>query len=175
MELQSLLLLIGAGLCLLHWLRKQTPYQREQRGLAPINRIALTQSTAFEHPKTTSDKERAVRLVSDIALHNDIVLFTCSELEQDATALSRLIHDVLEAVCDNVKVVDVGRDSSMSLGLEQSDGKPILPSVYVGGQFVGGQNAVLEALDNGELIAHLERAKIGFDRETAQAFMKRRS
>jgi len=127
-------------------------------------------------PQTTtspiSDKDCATRLVHGIALHNDIVLFTKTGLAEDKEAPSRLIHDILTALCPQIKVVDVSSDRDMHLGLPHADGNPILPCLYVGGDFIGDQNAVLRALDSGELVAQLEQAKIEFNKETAQALMQ---
>lgn len=110
-----------------------------------------------------SDKESAIRLVRGIALHNDVVLFTKQGLAEDQKAPSRLIYDVMTALCPEIKVVDVSGDSDMHMGLAQEDGEAILPCLYIGGKFIGDQAAVLEALQNGNLEKELQRARVSYD------------
>lgn len=121
----------------------------------------------IERVMPISDQESAKRLVKGIAFHNDVVLFTASGVSNDPEAPSRLLNDVLTALCSNIKVVDVSSDNDMHLGLPEKNGQPILPCVYVDGRLIGGQFEVLDAIKNGRFFEALDRATISYDFDVA--------
>ena len=87
---------------------------------------------------------------------NDVVLFMKGNPDFPQCGFSGRAVQVLQACGAKFASVDVLADPDVREGIKQFSNWPTIPQLYVGGEFVGGSDIMLEMYQNGELQKKLE-------------------
>ncbi len=87
---------------------------------------------------------------------NDVVLFMKGNPDVPLCGFSGRAVQVLQACGAKFASVDVLADPDVREGIKQFSNWPTIPQLYVGGEFVGGSDIMLEMYQNGELQKKLE-------------------
>ena len=86
----------------------------------------------------------------------DVVLFMKGNPDFPQCGFSGRAVQVLQACGAKFASVDVLADPDVREGIKQFSNWPTIPQLYVGGEFVGGSDIMLEMYQNGELQKKLE-------------------
>lgn len=89
---------------------------------------------------------------------NDVVLFMKGTPDFPQCGFSGRAVQVLKACGARFTAVDVLADSEIREGIKQYSNWPTIPQLYVGGEFVGGSDIMMEMYQNGELKKKLGEA-----------------
>lgn len=119
------------------------------RYLLPVSRFGRQYTTANEV------QERIGQLVKD----NKVVLFMKGTPDQPMCGFSRAvvqIMDIHEVARSNLSAHNVLEDEDIRQGIKEFTSWPTIPQVFIGGEFVGGCDIMLELHKSGELIEQLK-------------------
>ena len=101
--------------------------------------------------------------ISDIVQSNDVVLFMKGTPLFPQCGFSSRAIAILDHCGAQYETVDVLQDMEIRQGIKTFSDWPTIPQLYVGGEFVGGSDIMMEMFEAGELQQMIE------DRGTAQA------
>jgi monothiol glutaredoxin len=104
-----------------------------------------------------TDKEVLDMIQKEIA-GNTIVLFTKGTQEMPMCGFSARTIAVFKEMGRPFKTVDVLADPRIRQALSSHSNWPTIPQVFVGGQFIGGCDIVMEMFQKGELQPLVEKA-----------------
>jgi len=89
---------------------------------------------------------------------SDVVLFMKGTPDFPQCGFSGRAVQVLNACGARFTAVDVLADPEIRDGIKQYSNWPTIPQLYVGGEFVGGSDIMMEMYQNGELLKKLGEA-----------------
>ncbi|MCJ7421822.1 Grx4 family monothiol glutaredoxin [Sphingomicrobium astaxanthinifaciens] len=100
----------------------------------------------------TDIKTRIDALVKD---HQVVLFMKGSKLFPQCGFSSRAVA-ILDRLGTEFETVDVLQDQEIRQGIKDYSDWPTIPQLYVGGEFVGGSDIMMEMYESGELKAMLE-------------------
>ena len=89
--------------------------------------------------------------ISDIVQSNDVVLFMKGTPLFPQCGFSSKAIAILEHCGAQYESVDVLQDMEIRQGIKGFSDWPTIPQLYVGGEFVGGSDIMMEMYEAGEL------------------------
>jgi len=101
-------------------------------------------------------KERLDKIVRD----NKVVVFMKGVPDAPKCGFSNAVSQVLRMHGVTYEAFDVLADENLRQGIKEYSQWPTIPQVYIGGQFVGGCDIILQMHRSSELIDTLEAAGI---------------
>jgi monothiol glutaredoxin len=103
------------------------------------------------------DKERVARTVAE----HPIVIFGKGTREQPQCGFTARAIQVMAATGKPFEVVNIFDDPSIKPALVDHTEWPTTPQVFIGGEFVGGSDVVLELYESGDLQSRADAACTG--------------
>jgi monothiol glutaredoxin len=103
---------------------------------------------------TDSVNDRISSLVSE----NKVVLFMKGTPFFPQCGFSSTAIAILERLNVEFETVDVLADAEIRQGIKAYSDWPTIPQLYIGGEFVGGSDIMMEMFQDGELATLLEQA-----------------
>ena len=100
--------------------------------------------------------------ISDIVQGNDVVLFMKGTPLFPQCGFSSRAIAILDHCNAQYETVDVLQDMEIRQGIKSYSDWPTIPQLYVGGEFVGGSDIMMEMFEAGELqelVKDAERAE----------------
>lgn len=89
--------------------------------------------------------------IQDIVTSNKIVLFMKGTRIFPQCGFSMRAANILTHLGQPFETVDVLKDPEIRQGIKEFSSWPTIPQLYVGGEFVGGSDIMLELFESGEL------------------------
>jgi len=89
--------------------------------------------------------------LKEIVEGNDIVLFMKGSPDFPQCGFSGKAAQVLQGLGAKFASVDVLADNSVREGIKQYSNWPTIPQLYVGGEFIGGSDIMMEMYESGDL------------------------
>ena len=89
--------------------------------------------------------------ISDIVQSNDVVLFMKGTPLFPQCGFSSRAIAILDHCGAKYETVDVLQDMEIRQGIKSFSDWPTIPQLYVGGEFVGGSDIMMEMYEAGEL------------------------
>ena len=108
-------------------------------------------------PMTSDDQIRIDRIVKA----SPIVLFMKGSPLFPQCGFSSRAVAILNHLNAEFESVDVLQDQGVRQGIKAYSDWPTIPQLYVGGEFVGGSDIMMEMYESGELAALVQPAKAG--------------
>jgi monothiol glutaredoxin len=103
---------------------------------------------------TDAVNDRIASLVSE----NKVVLFMKGTPFFPQCGFSSTAIAILERLNVEFEAVDVLADAEIRQGIKAYSDWPTIPQLYIGGEFVGGSDIMMEMFQDGELATLLEQA-----------------
>ena len=94
-----------------------------------------------------STRSRIDGLVKD----NTVLLFMKGNRQQPQCGFSAQVVQILDSLLPQYRTVDVLADPEIRDGIKEYSSWPTIPQLYLGGEFQGGCDIVIEMYQNGEL------------------------
>ncbi|MDD3028995.1 MAG: Grx4 family monothiol glutaredoxin [Alphaproteobacteria bacterium] len=104
----------------------------------------------------------AERIASEISTH-DVVLYMKGTPVFPQCGFSAQAVQILSMLNVAYKAIDVLADPSLHQGIKDYSRWPVLPQLYIKGEFVGGSDIMRDMVEAGELQSLLTAKKIPFD------------
>ncbi|KAL7576774.1 hypothetical protein ACA910_013801 [Epithemia clementina (nom. ined.)] len=153
--------------------RRSAPQTTTTTGFKPTIQTTLTTTCLFSSMDTNNDNSGGVAIGEDAAtqeriqqLINDhpIVLFMKGSQLFPQCGFSNTAVQILNALLgvgptSTYKTVDVLADESIRQGIKIFSQWPTIPQLYVGGEFIGGSDIMIQMYQSGELGELLEKAQ----------------
>lgn len=98
---------------------------------------------------------------------NDVVLFMKGTSQMPQCGFSSKVAGVLNYMGVTFKDVNVLADEELREGIKAFSDWPTIPQLYIGGEFVGGCDIVVEMTLSGELDQMLDAAGVTYDKAAA--------
>ena len=111
---------------------------------------------------TTALNESLRKQISDLLASSPVVLFMKGTRQRPQCGFSAEVVEILNRLQPSYETVDVLDSPELRDGIKEFSQWPTIPQLYVGGQFIGGCDIVLEMNASGEL-----QKLIGADHGTA--------
>jgi monothiol glutaredoxin len=89
--------------------------------------------------------------IAEIVRSDDIVLFMKGTALFPQCGFSSRAIAILDRLGATYKTVDVLQDPEIRQGIKEYSDWPTIPQLYVGGEFVGGSDIMMEMFESGEL------------------------
>ena len=92
--------------------------------------------------------------IDDLVKQNDILLFMKGNASFPQCGFSGRAIQILKACGVDtraLKTVNVLEEPDIRAGIKEYSNWPTIPQLYVGGEFVGGSDIMMEMYENGEL------------------------
>ena len=89
--------------------------------------------------------------IADIVTSNDVVLFMKGTALFPQCGFSSRAVAILQHLNVDFETVDVLQDQGVRQGIKAYSDWPTIPQLYVGGEFVGGSDIMMEMYESGEL------------------------
>jgi len=89
--------------------------------------------------------------IDQIVKNNDIVLFMKGTALFPQCGFSSRAVAILDHLGVKFETVDVLQDAEIRQGIKEYSDWPTIPQLYVGGEFVGGSDIMMEMFEAGEL------------------------
>lgn len=90
--------------------------------------------------------------IDDLVKHNRVVLFMKGTAQFPMCGFSGRAVQILKACgVEDLKTVNVLEDEGIRQGIKEYANWPTIPQLYVGGEFVGGSDIMMEMYQAGEL------------------------
>lgn len=105
---------------------------------------------------STAPNERFKNLVNN----NTVVVFMKGVPEQPMCGFSNAVVQILRMHGVSYDSHNVLTDESIRQGIKEFTNWPTIPQVFIGGEFIGGCDILLQMHKNGELIEELQKAGI---------------
>ena len=104
-----------------------------------------------------ADDEKEMRQRIEGAIdNNDIIIFMKGNEQMPQCGYSARAVKAVSLYEDEFETVDVLRDERVREVLEEVSDWPTIPQVFVGGEFIGGSDVVVEMHEDGELEEKIE-------------------
>ena len=104
--------------------------------------------TALEEPTMTDDPQ--ARIATAVASADVLLFMKGTPLFPQCGFSSRAIA-ILDHLGVEYATVDVLQDPEIRAGIKEFSDWPTIPQLYVGGEFVGGSDIMMEMFESGEL------------------------
>eukprot|EP00200_Dunaliella_tertiolecta_P004255 CAMPEP_0202347070 /NCGR_PEP_ID=MMETSP1126-20121109/5589_1 /ASSEMBLY_ACC=CAM_ASM_000457 /TAXON_ID=3047 /ORGANISM="Dunaliella tertiolecta, Strain CCMP1320" /LENGTH=117 /DNA_ID=CAMNT_0048938567 /DNA_START=188 /DNA_END=541 /DNA_ORIENTATION=- len=88
---------------------------------------------------------------------NKVVLFMKGSKQFPQCGFSNTVVQILNVMGAPFEHVDILADESLRVGMKEYSQWPTFPQVYIGGEFVGGADIMIQMFQSGELKELLER------------------
>jgi monothiol glutaredoxin len=115
----------------------------------------LTAAPALPYTATPSSQEIAMdakEFIQKTVTENPVVLFMKGTAQFPQCGFSgRAIQVLMQCGVKNLVTVNVLEDDDVRQGVKEYANWPTIPQLYVGGQFVGGSDIMMEMFQSGEL------------------------
>ena len=101
----------------------------------------------------------AQQRIDELVKTNDLVLFMKGNASFPMCGFSGRAIQILKAVGVDtraLKTVNVLDDAEIRQGIKEYSNWPTIPQLYVGGEFVGGSDIMMEMYESGELATLLK-------------------
>jgi monothiol glutaredoxin len=89
--------------------------------------------------------------IAEIVKADDIVLFMKGTALFPQCGFSSRAIAILDRLGATYQTVDVLQDPEIRQGIKEYSDWPTIPQLYVGGEFVGGSDIMMEMFESGEL------------------------
>jgi len=109
--------------------------------------------TALEEPTMTDDPQ--ARIATAVASADVLLFMKGTPLFPQCGFSSRAIA-ILDHLGVEYATVDVLQDPEIRAGIKEFSDWPTIPQLYVGGEFVGGSDIMMEMYEAGELLQLLD-------------------
>jgi monothiol glutaredoxin len=96
--------------------------------------------------------------ISSLVSENKVVLFMKGTPFFPQCGFSSTAIAILERLNVEFETVDVLADAEIRQGIKAYSDWPTIPQLYIGGEFVGGSDIMMEMFQDGELATLLEQA-----------------
>ena len=94
-----------------------------------------------------STRSRIDGLVKD----NPVLLFMKGNRQRPQCGFSATVVQILDSLVPDYQTVNVLEDSEIREGIKEYSSWPTIPQLYLGGEFQGGCDIVIEMYQSGEL------------------------
>lgn len=131
---------------------------------APVNREAAPVSTRPVLPPTPAAPQNprgdadAATYIAAVVKENPVVLFMKGSPVQPQCGFSATAVGVLKSYGKSLHHVDILADPEVRQGVKDFSNWPTIPQVYVGGEFLGGSDILMQMHEQGELGPLIEAA-----------------
>ncbi|HCX86844.1 MAG TPA: Grx4 family monothiol glutaredoxin [Gammaproteobacteria bacterium] len=89
---------------------------------------------------------------------NRVMLFMKGNRDFPQCGFSGRAVQILQALGAQFETADVLMDDEIRQGIKEYSNWPTIPQLYIGGEFVGGSDIMIEMYENGELEKKLSEA-----------------
>jgi monothiol glutaredoxin len=89
---------------------------------------------------------------------NRVMLFMKGNRDFPQCGFSGRAIQILQALGAQFETADVLTDDQIRQGIKEYSNWPTIPQLYIGGEFVGGSDIMMEMYENGELKKKLSEA-----------------
>ena len=89
---------------------------------------------------------------------NRVMLFMKGNRDFPQCGFSGRAIQILQALGAQFETADVLTDDEIRQGIKEYSNWPTIPQLYIGGEFVGGSDIMMEMYENGELAKKLSEA-----------------
>ena len=96
--------------------------------------------------------------IQDEVDSSDVVLFMKGSPVFPQCGFSGRAIQILQALGAQFETADVLTDDEIRQGIKEYSNWPTIPQLYIGGEFVGGSDIMMEMYENGELAKKLSEA-----------------
>jgi len=149
-KIRQLLPIVGAG---------------GNRGAAPeptVERTAASRPMAAPVAPPTPDTPRGdadpAEYIGGVVKENTVVLFMKGTPSMPQCGFSANAIAILTSYGHDIAHVDVLMDPEVRQGVKEFSNWPTIPQIYVGGEFLGGSDILMQMHENGELGELIESA-----------------
>jgi monothiol glutaredoxin len=149
-KIRQLLPIVGAG-----GNRGPAPEPSVERTAAPR---AVAAPVAPPVPDTPRGNADPADFIGTMVKDNAIVLFMKGSPAMPQCGFSANASAILKTYGHGLAHVDVLMDPEVRQGVKEFSNWPTIPQVYVGGEFLGGSDILVQMHENGELGALIEAA-----------------
>merc|ERR1711893_315928 len=127
------------------------------RKFIPLSRTAGSRILCVRHSSTTGTKEHIDGLVKD----KKLVVFMKGTPDAPRCGFSNAVVQILNFHgVEKYEAHNVLEDEELRQGIKDYSNWPTIPQVYMGGEFVGGCDIMIDMHKNGELIEELKKVGI---------------
>uniref|UniRef100_A0A2R5LGE8 Glutaredoxin-related protein 5, mitochondrial n=1 Tax=Ornithodoros turicata TaxID=34597 RepID=A0A2R5LGE8_9ACAR len=98
--------------------------------------------------------------IPELVKSGNVVVFMKGVPENPRCGFSNAVVQILRMHGVSYKAYDVLEDESLRQGIKDYTKWPTVPQVFIGGEFVGGCDILLQMHQNGQLIEELEKVGI---------------
>ncbi len=95
--------------------------------------------------------------IKDVVEGNRVMLFMKGNRDFPQCGFSGRAVQILQALDTEFETADVLADDEIRQGVKDYSSWPTVPQLYIGGEFVGGSDIMMEMYENGELKKKLEQ------------------
>ncbi|MGE4635275.1 MAG: Grx4 family monothiol glutaredoxin [Arenicellales bacterium] len=96
--------------------------------------------------------------IKQVVESNRVMLFMKGNRDFPQCGFSGRAVQILQALDTEFETADVLTDDEIRQGVKDYSSWPTVPQLYIGGEFVGGSDIMMEMYENGELKKKLEQA-----------------
>ena len=129
--------------------------------LSTLSRLSLSSGENFRADYVPEDSSATTARIESLVKDNKIVLFMKGSKMFPQCGFSNTAVQILSTFADNgidFETVDVLADEQIRAGIKDYSAWPTIPQLYVGGEFVGGCDIMIEEYQNGNLAETIEKA-----------------
>jgi monothiol glutaredoxin len=109
-------------------------------------------------PKTARGSQAPAEFIETWIKENNVVLFMKGSPSNPQCGFSANASAVLKSYNVNIAHVDVIADPEVRQGIKDFSNWPTIPQVYIGGEFLGGSDILMQMHEAGELGEMIEAA-----------------
>ncbi len=120
--------------------------------------LAEGDDSSAEAPKSRDEGGDISSEIAKEVSDNRVVLYMKGNPAQPMCGFSARAAAILDAYGKPFYAVDILKDQEKRQGIKDFSNWPTIPQVYVGGEFVGGSDILMEMHENGELAPLIEEA-----------------
>ncbi len=95
--------------------------------------------------------------IKEVVEGNRVMLFMKGNRDFPQCGFSGRAVQILQALDTEFETADVLADAEIRQGVKDYSSWPTVPQLYIGGEFVGGSDIMMEMYENGELKKKLEQ------------------
>ena len=95
--------------------------------------------------------------IKEVVEGNRVMLFMKGNRDFPQCGFSGRAVQILQALDTEFETADVLTDDEIRQGVKDYSSWPTVPQLYIGGEFVGGSDIMMELYENGELKKKLEQ------------------
>ncbi|MFT4977672.1 MAG: monothiol glutaredoxin [Myxococcota bacterium] len=115
-------------------------------------------SSDWEEPKSPRGDQSVTEYLGELVGENKIVLFMKGSPASPKCGFSANAAGILASYSKPFAHFDVFLDPEVRQGIKDFSEWPTLPQVYIGGEFIGGSDILMQMHANGELREEIEKA-----------------